>query len=268
MIQWVTDCLASWICVCMCVCVYVLCMLLHTYISNSISNSLKSSLNFIILHLIIIIQTLLDKGYPKLVVEYCVKADAEGFLLGTRTQKCLISAYLRLECFSEAMLVLDVIEREEVQVKSGVLQVLQPYRDVRDALRLNSNATANEKDNSNKDNVNYINNDTLDNKNTNDDNYEKLKLENREDCTVSKENKIIFLDPLEYRNQNMARFNDPNLKDKDKEKEELFFGLDLFCFVILMTSSSLRKNIVNTRLLNSTSTSTSVRALYLRVIFI
>jgi hypothetical protein len=209
---------------------------------------------------------LLDKGYPKLVVEYCVKADTDGFLLGTRTQKCLISAYLRLECFSEAMLVLDVIEREEVQVQSGVLQVLQPYRDVRDALRLSSPATL--VNNSNKDNVDHISDDTLDNKNVNDDNYENLKGKNVEDCTVSKENKIKFLNPFEYRNQNMARFNDPNLKDKDKEKEELFFGLDLFCFIILMTSPSLRKNIVNPRPLISTSTSSSVRALYVRVIFI
>jgi hypothetical protein len=263
----VCACVYVHVCVCVCVCVCMcMCMLLRTYVSNSISNSLNFSLNIIIPHLIILIQTLLDKGYPKLVVEYCVKADADGFLLGTRTQKCLISAYLRLECFSEAMLVLDVIEREEVQVQSGVLSVLQPYRDVRDALRLSSPAISG--NNSSKDNVNHINDDTLNNKNTNDDNYENLKIENMEDCTVSKENKIKFLDPTEYRNQNMARFNDPNLKDKDKEKEELFFGLDLFCFVILMTSSFLRKNIVTPRLVNSASTSTSVRALYLRVILI
>lgn len=202
-------------------------------------------------------------------VEYCVKAESDGFLLGTRTQKCLISAYLRLECFSEAMLVLDVIEREEVQVESGVLSVLQPYRDVRDALRLNIPATA--INNSNKDNVNDINdvnknNTTVDNKNINDENSEKMKIGNMEDRTISKENKIKFLNPSEYRNQNMARFDDPNIKVKEKEKEELFFGLDLFCFVILMTSSSLRKNIVNPRPLNSTSTSVMVRALYLRVI--
>ena len=202
-------------------------------------------------------------------VEYCVKADTDGFLLGTRTQKCLISAYLRLECFSEAMLVLDVIEREEVQVASGVLQVLQPYRDVRDALRLNVPAASVK--NSNKNDINDINNvnknnDILDNEKINDGSNTDMNIENIDDCTILKENKIKFLNPTEYRNQNMARFDDLNVKNKDKEKEELFFGSDLFCFVILMTSSSIRKNIMNPRPLNSTST--LVRALYLRVIFI
>lgn len=231
----------------------------------------------------------MDKGYPKLVIEYCIKAELDGLLLGTRTQKCLMSAYLRLELFQEALQVLDVITTEEMKVRNGTLMVIQPFQDVRDALRLKPPADSvnlNDKLKSNNINVKTIenkNNKIVNDKNINNDksiiysdrtdsinsSYNQMKnvinkknsydintenINDDDDNNDLNDNKIKFLIPSNYRDQNMARFNDPNLKEKDKEKEkeELFFGLDLFCFVILMTSPYLRKNISNHRFLNST----------------
>ena len=164
--------------------------------------------------------------------------------------------------------------------------VIQPFQDVRDALRLKP--PANSIDLNDKLKSNNVNNKTIENKNNKivnnknlnneksvvysdrtesiNSSYNQIKnainkkitydinTENIEDDNNDlNDNKIKFLIPSNYRDQNMARFNDPNLKekDKDKDKEELFFGLDLFCFVMLMTSPYLRKSIPNHRFLNS-----------------
>lgn len=219
-----------------------------------------------------------------------MKAELDGLLLGTRTQKCLMAAYLRLELFQEALHVLDVISTEEIKVRNGTLMVIQPFRDVRDALRLKSPVNSVNLDN--KSRSNNVINTTIENKNNkivnneffnNDKNIiysdrtdsinssyknvinkkctQEINAENIDDDNdINDDNKINFLIPSNYKDQNMARFNDPNLKekDKDKDKEELFFGLDLFCFVMLMTSPYLRKNMSNLRLLNSTSVRTHV----------